>query len=496
MKKNLDEAVTNLQSEYEFIPFSKEELADTTTPIVILQKIAKTHEHYFLLESANESESIGRYSYLGYDPMFRLYCRGEEVKVEFYRATSYVTSLVLEVLQNESKPINVLKKITKKFHSTKKVGLPPFTGGFMGYFSYETIQLVEPKLKLKQSDLPIFDLMFYDTLFVFDHLRQRIHRIVNMLEVEKDERKIEKRLEQMGSLIREPLIPTKKKGKEKPPVFTSNRSEELFCNMVKETKKYIYEGDIFQGVISRKYEATYEGDLCFAYRMLRSTNPSAYMYYIHSKELQIMGASPETLVKLVDGKLTTFPVAGTRPRGKDEEEDIRLEQELRLDEKECAEHTMLVDLARNDIGKIATFGSVCVEEYMNIHRFSKVMHIASVVSGTLKEEVDAIDVITTMLPAGTLSGAPKFRACELIDAIEQEPRGIYGGAIGYIALTGNLDVCIAIRTAVKRGNVVSVQAGAGIVADSVPEREFRETKIKANAVMNSLLYVEEVDGVC
>ncbi len=262
--------------------------------------------------------------------------------------------------------------------------------------------------------------------------------------------------------------------------------------MVEKTKHYIKEGDIFQGVISRRFEADYDGSLLNAYRVLRTTNPSPYMYYINMKEMQIAGTSPETMVKLTNGKLMTFPVAGTRKRGKDREEDLALEKELLADEKECAEHNMLVDLARNDIGKIAEYGSVRVEDYMAVHRFSQVMHIASTVTGKLAAYKTCGDTIEALLPAGTLSGAPKFRACEIIDELESVPRGVYGGAIGYLDFSGNLDVCIAIRTAVKKGKRIFVQAGAGIVADSIPENEYQECANKAGAVIEAIRRVDEI----
>ena len=276
--------------------------------------------------------------------------------------------------------------------------------------------------------------------------------------------------------------------------FKCNLSQDEYCKMVEKTKEYIREGDIFQGVISRRFEAEYKGSLLNAYRVLRTTNPSPYMYFIQSEDMQIAGASPETMVKLVDRELTTFPVAGTRPRGKTQAEDMENENSLLKDEKELAEHNMLVDLARNDIGKIARYGSVYVEEYMKIHRFSKVMHIASTVKGILRDDYDSCDTVSALLPAGTLSGAPKFRACEIIDELEKEPRGVYGGAIGYIDLSGNLDVCIAIRTAVKKGDKVYVQAGAGIVADSIPESEYLECAHKAGAVIEAIKRGSEVNG--
>jgi anthranilate synthase component 1 len=262
--------------------------------------------------------------------------------------------------------------------------------------------------------------------------------------------------------------------------------EENYCEMVEKAKKHIKEGDIFQVVLSNRFEATYEGSLLDTYRILRTTNPSPYMFYFSSDDLEIAGASPETLVKLEDGVLHTFPLAGTRPRGKTEAEDNRLEKELLRDEKERAEHNMLVDLGRNDIGKISEFNSVSVEDYMSILRFSHVMHIGSTIRGTIRKDCDALDAVASVLPAGTLSGAPKIRACEIINELENNKRGIYGGAIGYIDFTGNLDTCIAIRVAYKKNGKVFVRSGAGIVADSVPHKEYEECINKAIAVVNAL----------
>jgi anthranilate synthase component 1 len=263
--------------------------------------------------------------------------------------------------------------------------------------------------------------------------------------------------------------------------------------MVNKTKEYIKKGDIFQAVISRRFETEYNDSLLNAYRVLRTTNPSPYMVFMQNDDVQLISTSPETLVRLQNGILSTFPIAGTRPRGKDSAEDKALEKELLADEKELAEHDMLVDLARNDLGKISKYSSVHVSEYKTIQRYSKVMHIASEVEGQIKEGKDALDAIEAVLPAGTLSGAPKIRACQIIEELEKEPRGIYGGAIGYLDFTGNMDVCIAIRMAVKKNNKVYIQAGAGIVADSVPEKEYEESGNKAKAVMEAIISARKVD---
>lgn len=256
--------------------------------------------------------------------------------------------------------------------------------------------------------------------------------------------------------------------------------------MVERARRYIYEGDIFQVVLSNRMEAELEGSLFDAYRVLRTSNPSPYMFYFSSDDIEIAGASPETLVKLEDGTLHTFPLAGTRPRGETDEQDMALERELLADDKECAEHNMLVDLGRNDLGRMSKIGTVQVEKYMSIERFSHVMHIGSTVSGQIREDKDALDAVSAVLPAGTLSGAPKIRACEIIDELEQVKRGIYGGAIGYIDFTGNLDTCIAIRIAYAKNGKVFVCSGAGIVADSVPENEYQECLNKAKAVVRAI----------
>jgi len=293
------------------------------------------------------------------------------------------------------------------------------------------------------------------------------------------------------------LIKNGDKKKEKPgklmgsvtPLF--EKSE--FCNMVKKAKKYIYEGDIFQIVLSNRLSAPFEGSLLNTYRMLRTVNPSPYMFYFSGTDIEVAGASPETLVKLEDGVLHTFPLAGTRPRGKTEEEDKKLEAELLKDEKELAEHNMLVDLGRNDLGKISKFGTVSVEKLHSIERFSHVMHIGSTVRGEIRDDKDALDAIEAVLPAGTLSGAPKIRACQLIGELENNKRGIYGGAIGYIDFTGNMDTCIAIRIAYKKNGKVFVRSGAGIVADSDPEKEFEECMNKARASLTALTLAEGVE---
>lgn len=477
--------VKQYEKDYNLIPVSREIYADVITPITLLRKLSQVDDRFYLLESVEGGKRWGRYSFLGFSPLLQLTCRDHRVTVK--------SGAIETVAQGDG--LNVLRDYLKKYRAPQIEGLPSFTGGFVGYFSYEMIGHAEPNLKLPKSEFPEYDLMMFDKVIAYDHLKQKIIVIANYAakDGEKGYHAAELELGKMIQLVMEER-PLPKEEADRKPVFTCNLSKEEYCEMVEKTKQYIREGDIFQGVISRKFTADYSGSLMNAYRVLRTTNPSPYMYFIQSGDLQIAGTSPETMVKLISGKLTTFPVAGIRPRGVTKAEDDALEAELMQDTKELAEHNMLVDLARNDIGKIAEYGSVEVEEYMQIHRFSKVMHIASVVTGQLKEDKDGCDTVAALLPAGTLSGAPKFRTCEIIAELEPEARGVYGGAIGYLDFSGNLDVCIAIRTAVKLGGKVSVQAGAGIVADSVPENEYQECANKAGAVMEAIVRASEVNG--
>ena len=476
------EQAKQYEKDYTYIPVCREILADDVTPILMLRKLAALDGQYFLLESV-EGGNLGRYSFLGYHPKLSVSCKNGVVKVK--------ENGMVRILPG--KPKEALQSLLEQYRSPQIEGLPTFTGGLVGYFAYETIQYAEPKLHIKQSDVNDFELMMFDKLLAFDQVMHKLCIIVNARTAD-GEAGYNKAVEEIDAFI-ETLRITEPIPYEKPQKaleFTCNLSKEEYCSMVEKTKHYIKEGDIFQGVISRRFEADYEGSLLNAYRVLRTTNPSPYMYYMQIKDMQIAGTSPETMVKLTNGKLMTFPVAGTRQRGKSIEEDQALEKELLADEKECAEHNMLVDLARNDLGRIAEYGSVKVADYMAIHRFSKVMHIASTVGGELAKGKTCADTIEALLPAGTLSGAPKFRACEIIDELEPEARGVYGGAIGYMDFSGNLDVCIAIRTAVKKGKKVYVQAGAGIVADSIPENEYQECANKAGAVIEAIRLTEEV----
>ncbi len=484
MFPSYEEAKT-YENEYNMIPICREIYADIVTPISLLRRLKEIDSKYYLLESIEGGKQWGRYSFLGVSPLLQISCKN-----------GYVTMKSGAMKTTEKKDaMNALRELLGQYRSPKILGMPSFTGGLVGYFSYEMIGYAEPKLKLKESDIDDYHLMLFDKVIAYDHLSQKISVIANY-RTEDGEQGYNAAVLEIDKMIHliQSTTPLKPENADEQVTFTCNLTKEEYCGMVEKTKHYIREGDIFQGVISRRFEADYQGSLINTYRVLRTTNPSPYMYFIGMDDMEIAGTSPETMVKLLNGKLTTFPVAGTRRRGETKEIDNALEVELLADEKECSEHNMLVDLARNDIGRIAEFGSVEVEEYMQIHRFSKVMHIASTVVGKIREDKDGCDTIAALLPAGTLSGAPKFRACEIIDELEPVARGVYGGAIGYLDFSGNLDVCIAIRTAVKKKNKVYVQAGAGIVADSIPEMEYQECANKAGAVIEAVKRAAEVNG--
>ena len=394
-------------------------------------------------------------------------------------------------------PSEVLRQILADYKSPKMEYLPSFTGGLVGYFSYDYLGYSEPTVKREVEDTENFkdvDLMLFDKVIAFDNLKQKIILIVNMplTDPEVSYNKAVMELKQMRDLLRNGEKKDEPAGRllgEVQPLFDKER----YCDMVESAKDYIREGDIFQIVLSNRLAAPFEGSLLNTYRVLRTLNPSPYMFYFSGTDVEVAGASPETLVKLEDGVLHTFPLAGTRPRGKTEAEDQALEAELLADEKELAEHNMLVDLGRNDLGRLSRFGTVEVESLHSIERFSHVMHIGSTVRGMIRDDKDALDAVEAVLPAGTLSGAPKIRACQLIGELENNKRGIYGGAIGYIDFTGNMDTCIAIRIAYKKNGKVFVRSGAGIVADSVPEKEYEECINKAKAVVNALKLAEEAE---
>ncbi len=466
--------------DYKKVPVSRELLSDFTTPIQVLRILRAHSNHCFLLESVADNEKWGRYTFLGFEPTMEITCKDGILQIKDAETTK----------TRIQHPGATLRSLLAQYKSPRVPGLPSFTGGLVGYFAYDYMKYAEPSLKLTATDQERFqdmDLMLFEKVVAFDNYLQKIILIVNADAENLDESYpaacVE--LERMANLIQHGEALPRQAGRMTSPL-KALFDEAAYCAMVEKAKKYIYEGDIFQVVLSNRLEAEFEGSLLDTYRILRTTNPSPYMFYFTSDNMELAGASPETLVKLENGVLHTFPLAGTRPRGATPEEDAALEKELLADEKELAEHNMLVDLGRNDIGKVSRFGTVEVEKYLSVERFSHVMHIGSTVRGELQEGKDAIDAIDAILPAGTLSGAPKLRAMEIINELEDNKRGVYGGAIGYLDFTGNLDTCIAIRLAFKKNGKVFIRSGAGIVADSVPEKEYQECINKAKAVVRAL----------
>lgn len=471
------------EGRYQIAPVKCEMLSDMRTPIEVLKILKGVSDHVYILESVEGQERWGRYTFLGFDPTLEITCINGHLKIgdEEYETDD---------------PGSYIRKIMEGYKSPVIEGMPSFTGGLVGYFSYDYIKYAEKSLDLDCDDPGNFkdcDLMLFDKVIAFDNLRQKIVLIGNVRldNIDEDYPKVTSDLEKIANLLNTGRPAPEEAGRllsEVRPLF----NEEEYCTMVERAKTYIKEGDIFQVVLSNRLEADYEGSILNVYRALRTMNPSPYMFYFSGTDVEVAGASPETLVKLENGDLYTFPLAGTRPRGKTDEEDKALEEDLLADPKELAEHNMLVDLGRNDIGKIARFGSVEVIKYHSIERYSHVMHIGSTVKGRIRDDKDALDAVDAILPAGTLSGAPKIRACQIINELEGNKRGIYGGAIGYIDFGGNLDTCIAIRLAYKKNGKIYVRSGAGIVYDSVPANEYRECINKAAAVIRAIENADEM----
>ena len=483
IKPSREDAI-EFAKKYKTIPLSTETVMNYT-PVGIIKKIKAISSHCFMLESADDQKNTGRYTFIGFDPKAEISCKDYNVSIIDEFGSKKIND----------NPRQYIKAVLDSHKAPRLDYLPTFSGGLVGYFGYDYIKYSEPGVKLDAKDDGNFkdvDLMLFDKVIAFDNFSQKIIVIANARteNLREDYDRCVDEINKIIELIRTGEMVEVNPGKitsEFRPLFT----EKEYCEMVEKAKHYIYEGDIFQVVLSNRLEADYEGSLLNAYRVLRTINPSPYMFYFSSDDIEVAGASPETLVKLEDGVLHTFPLAGTKPRGKNKEEDDELEKILLTDEKERAEHNMLVDLGRNDIGKISKFGTVEVENYMDILRYSHVMHIGSTVKGEIRDDKTSLDAVDAVLPAGTLSGAPKIRAMEIINELENNKRGIYGGAIGYIDFTGNLDTCIAIRTAFKKNGKVFVRSGAGIVADSVPESEYNECINKAKAVMNAVSMGQE-----
>jgi anthranilate synthase component I len=464
-----------------FVPVVKELVADMLTPVSAFLKIAEHSDYAFLLESVEGGEQVGRYSFLGKDPFLILRSTGGTTSVE---QAGVIT-------ESEHPLINTLRELMAGFHSPFVPGLPRFTGGAVGYLGYDAAAWFEPvELQPTGRQDEEAGFMLFDTVLAFDHVRHRILIIANarITGGEDLESLYQFACAKIGFVERElERTLSKPPASDAPPLeFTSNVTRERFEEIVRTAKEYIAAGDIYQVVLSQRFETTLAADPFTVYRALRHVNPSPYMYFLRVGGRAIVGSSPEMLVRVEGRKVQTHPIAGTRPRGRTDEEDQRLGEELKRNEKERAEHVMLVDLGRNDIGRVASYGSVRVPTYMTLERYSHVMHLVSIVEGKLDDKHDRLDALVACFPAGTVSGAPKVRAMEIIAELENERRGVYAGAVGYLDFAGNLDFCITIRTVLIEQGRAYVQAGAGIVADSNPSAEYEETRDKARAVISAL----------
>lgn len=468
--------------EYDIVPVIYEYLTDSCTPVSIFNSLKNQGENAFILESVDNKNQWGRYSFIGVSPKAEI--KIDNGNVEIIRGN--------EVISEETKnPVEFIKEFMKGYKAPKIPDFPKFTGGLVGYFGYDTIRYVEKKLVNTPDDdikIPDVNLFFYDEIVAYDHLTSKIIIIFNIEKTNFEEQyeQCEGKIEKIKSQINTQQPKAVKKISNAKTEVKSNVTKDEFKINILKAKEYIKNGDIFQVVLSQRFEIDSPPDSFDVYRLLRSTNPSPYLYYFDMKDYKIAGASPEMLVNVNNGVISTKPIAGTIGRGKTEEEDNENEKILLSDKKEVAEHTMLVDLGRNDVGKVSKFGSVEVTDFMTIEKYSKVMHIVSSVKGDLQEDKCSMDALMSVLPAGTLSGAPKIRAMEIIDEIENRKRGLYGGTVGYLGFDGNMDTCIAIRTVLFKNDKAYVQAGAGIVADSIPEKEYEETENKAFAVINAI----------
>lgn len=473
----------NLLAAFHTVPVFASRLMDTRTPVGIFGALKNCSKTCFLLESVDNSQKWGRYSFIGINP---------KAEIAISNGEASVTTAAGVRREKIGNPADFLSGIVENQRSPVFEGYPRFTGGLAGYFGYDMLRYLETKLHTENPDdigLPDCMLGLYDEVIAFDHLSNRLYVIQNIKadeDIKSRYEACEARAADLFELIENSPFPSPTPNKVAALKVSSNMSCEQYADMVRKAQEYILDGDIFQVVLSRRFDIENPPDPFSVYRVLRATNPSPYLYYLQSPEFCLTGASPEMLVNVENGVVTNKPIAGTSPRGADEIEDRKLEQELLGDEKERAEHTMLVDLGRNDVGRVCDFGTVNVSGFMHVERCSRVMHMVSEVRGRLREDKNAFDALLSVLPAGTLSGAPKIRAMQIIDELEQKKRGVYGGAVGYMGFDGNMDSCITIRTALFRNGKAYVQAGAGIVADSVPEKEFAETANKAAAVLNAI----------
>ncbi len=469
------------------IPVYKEILADTDTPVSAFLKLGGTPS--FLLESVEGGEKWARYSFLGSRPAKIIRGRGNTIEI--------ITGRKPPVAFESDNPLDVIKKEISRYRPVEIEGLPRFFGGLVGYMGYDMVRFFEPIQEAKKEGLglPDFFFMLTDTMLIFDSLRQKIQVLSNAHIEDKSPaeayREAELKIEEIIAKLRAPLVPGNTVPSGKSNGVRSNFTKPDFLRSVEKSKEYVMAGDVVQVVLSQRFERDSAVDPFDVYRALRVINPSPYMYYLDIGEARIVGSSPEILVRLEDGRIVLRPIAGTRKRGGTEAADKALEDELKKDPKEVAEHIMLVDLGRNDVGRVAKIGSVRVSELMTVERYSHVMHLVSNVEGELRAGLDAFDVLAACFPAGTVSGAPKVRAMEIIEELEPTRRGPYAGSVGYFSYSGNMDTCITIRTLIVKEGKVYVQAGAGIVADSEPEREYVETLNKAKGMMKAVDMAEE-----
>lgn len=473
------EEVNELLKEYQTVPVFYEVLADHLTPIRMFRALKREGTPCFILESVENSSQWGRYSFIGVNPKSEIKIQGNEVDLDGKK----------EIVDDH---ISYLMDLVNQYQAPMIEDRPHLTGGLIGYFGYDTIRYVEKTLtNVPEDDLhmPECHLCMYDEIIAYDHLTskaiviQNIHRGENVKRVYCD---LEDKAELILRKMERPVSLQKDRFEPAEIEVRSNLTQEEYEANVRKAKEYIKDGDIFQVVLSQRLEVESDVDPFDVYLCLRTSNPSPYLYYFDFVDYQVVGSSPEKLVGVDHGIVTTKPIAGTVPRGKTKEQDQKLVEQLMNDPKERAEHTMLVDLGRNDIGRVSKFGTVKVKNFMTVEQYSKVTHLVSDVQGELREDKTALDALMSVLPAGTLSGAPKVRAMEIIDELENKKRGVYGGTVGYLAFDGNIDTCIAIRTVVFKDGKGYVQAGAGIVADSIPAKEYMETKNKALAVINAI----------
>jgi anthranilate synthase component 1 len=478
---------SRLARESTLIPVVKSVSADLLTPVSAFLAIAENEPYAFLLESAERGEQVGRYTFLGIQPYMRVRSQaGAPVDLQRGRQRTAQNGNIFEVV----------KQLLRAHRPATVPGLPPFTAGAVGYFAYDVVRQLESIGSRTKDDLslPDAELMFFDRLLAFDHLRHQIH-IVAAADVSRGDpkhaydraiRDIAALERKLASGLRPALWRKRAKVKTGKLKIHAGTSRERFLRSVDHCKEYIAAGDIFQVVLSQRLDFTPEVAPFDLYRALRQVNPSPYLYFLRMGDTHILGSSPEMLVRVTGRKLEYRPIAGTHPRGRDEAEDRRLEEQMRNDEKERAEHVMLVDLGRNDLGRVSEYGSVKVRDLMYVERYSHVMHLVSALEGTLRHDLDALDAFAACFPAGTLSGAPKVRAMQIIEELEPTRRGIYGGSVLYADFAGNLDSCIGIRTMLMQGKRAYLQAGAGIVADSDPASEFQESMNKAQALLRAV----------